>query len=428
MTYTVENINGCTKKFVFNFENVDLSNHVNQALSQKQETTSLKGFRKGKAPLSMIKQVYGAQIEADALYKFISDEFMSAVQKEELRVIGSPAFSVNDNKEKKVSFDAVIEIFPEFEISELDSLAFEKQTAGDVEEEVEKMKKRLLDSKSETKELEDESAALENGHCAVMNFEGEMADGSRPDNMKGKEHLLEIGSGQFIPGFEEQMVGMKKGEKKTIEVTFPKDYHAKDLQEAVVKFHVDVLEIKEKVVPEFNDELVKQMGHESVDEFYTKTRDQLSYQKNREVVEKLHQDILEKLVEINQFDLPKAFLEQQEKSYKQELAQNLKQQGFDDKMTEEYFVKWAEDINKKAEFQVRTGLIMDKLGTKYEIETTDEDLKNKMEEMAKYSGLPMDQVLAYYDSNEKLKSSLRYAIREEKTFEKIKTLVKITEK
>jgi trigger factor len=428
MSYTVETLNGCTKKFVFNYEDVDLSNQVNQAINKKQKDSSLKGFRKGKAPISMIKQVYGPQIEADALYKFISDEFLNAVKKEDLKVIGSPSFSVNNNEDKKVSFDAVIEIFPEFVIKDLAGLSFEKEKMPDIEAEVETMKKRMLDSKAETKEITDENASLENGHCAVMNFEGEMPDGSKPENMKGKEHLLEIGSAQFIPGFEEKMIGMKKNEMKTIDITFPEDYHAEDLKGVAVKFHIELLEIKEKVSPEFNDELIKTMGHESTEAFYTKTREQVSYQKNREVTEKLHQEILEKLVEMNEFDLPKAFIKTQEESYKNELKQNLTQQGFDDNMVLEYFTKWEADISSKAAFQVRTGLIMDKLAQVHEIETNEEDLKAKMDEMAKYSGLPMDQVLSYYEKNEQLKNSLKYAIREEKTFEKIKSIVKISEK
>ena len=130
-----------------------------------------------------------------------------------------------------------------------------------------KLVDRYMGPKAEMTEIKDDAVKIENGHFAVFNFEGEKEDGSKPDNMKAEEFLLEIGSGQFIPGFEDQMIGLKKGEKKTLELTFPVDYHEEDLREAKVKFHVEILELKEKKTPELDDELAKEFGFESVDDF-----------------------------------------------------------------------------------------------------------------------------------------------------------------
>ena len=243
--------------------------------------------------------------------------------------------------------------------------------------------------------------------------------------MKGEDFVLEVGSGQFIPGFEEQMIGMKKGEKKTLTVTFPENYQAEDLQNVDVKFHVELLEIKEKKYPEFTDELAVELGFESVSDFQDKTKKNLADQKDKASKQKLNQEILEKLVEENTFEVPVALVAEQEKHVKEDLKRNLSQQGFNDGMMEEYFTKWKDDLRAKAVFQVKSGLILDTFAKEHKIESNESDFDAKLEEVAATSGLGMDQVKSFYGADEKMKSNLMYAIREEKTFEKMYTMMKV---
>lgn len=426
MSYTIENVNGCTKKLLFTFDDVDLTTQIEQALKEKQKSANLKGFRKGKAPITMIKQVYGAQAENDALYRFVSQEFYKAIQEEDLKAVGYPNFG-NTKYEggKTVSFEATVEIFPEFDLKDMKGYEFTKDDDSVNDSDFDELKNRFLAPKSEMVEVTDESTTLENGLFAVFNFEGEKEDGTKPDNMKAEEFLLEIGSGQFIPGFEEGMIGLKKGDKKTIELTFPSDYHEESLKDAKVKFAVDLLEIKERKTPELTDELAKEFGFESVEDFNTKNKNRLVESKKREVKQKLQEDILKKLIEDNKFDVPSALIASQRKSVQDELANNLKAQGFNESMVETYFEKWADDVDAKAEFQVRSGLILDKLANQFNVESTDEDLEAKIDEMAEQSGMEKEQLSSYYKSNEQVKSNIMYAIREEKTFDKIIELVKI---
>lgn len=426
MSYTVEDINTCTKKLVFNFESVDLTNQIDEALKKKQKTTSLKGFRKGKAPLSMIKELYGPQVENEALYTFVSQEFYTAIQKEGIKAVGYPQFANTEFKKETndVNFEATVEIIPEINVGDYKAYEFKKDDTTVNDEDVDNLIKRYLDPKSEMTEITEE-VALENGHFAVFDFEGEKEDGEKPENMQGKEFLLEIGSGQFIPGFEEGMIGLKKGDKKTIDVTFPAEYHEETLRGAKVKFHVELHEIKEKKLPELNDELAKEFGFESVEDMKTKTRERFEYQKVREANEKLHQAILEKFVADNNFDIPKALVDEQKKSIIRDVTGNLKQQGFNDDMIKTYFDKWQDDVETKAEFQVKSGLILDSLAKKYNVEASEADLEEKIKEMADQSGMKVDQVKDFYLKNDNVKKNMMYAIREEKTFEKIKEEVKI---
>ncbi len=426
MSYTIQDVNGCTKKLVFNFEQVDLSKEIKEALVAKQSSSNLKGFRKGKAPLEMVQKLFGPQVENDALYRFISDQYYQAVKKENIRAVGYPQFGNTKYESKTVAFEATVEIIPDFQLKDYTKLAFKKESETVTEEDFETLKKNHLSQKAEVKEVADAGHKLAKGEFAVFNFEGEKADGSKPENMKATEYMLEIGSGQFIPGFEDGMIGLKKGDKKDIKVTFPADYHEEDLKNAPVIFHVEILEIKSKNFPDFTDELAKEFGFESVADFTAKNKERMATQKKREVASKLQQQILEKLIEENQFEVPKALVDDQKESVKQELSRTLKQQGFNDQMITLYFERWDADVTSKALFQVRSGLILDKLAKKYNVEASESDLDAKIEEMVAQSGMKKEEISKFYKSNENIKRNLMYAIREEKTFSSLMKDMKVS--
>ncbi|MBL7663916.1 MAG: trigger factor [Bacteriovoracaceae bacterium] len=428
MSYQVETINSCTKKLIFNFDSVDLSKQIDKALQNKQKSVNLKGYRKGKAPLDMVKKLYGPQVENEALYSFVSEKFFDALESEGIKAVGYPNFGNTEYKQenKSVKFEATVETFPEFEIKNYSKLEFTKEAVEVTEKEIEDMKKNYLSSKAVLTEVN--GAKLENGHSAVMNFEGEKEDGSKPANMAGKEFVLEIGSGQFIPGFEEQMVGMTVGEKRTISVVFPTDYQEESLRGKPVKFHIDLLEIKEKKMPELTDELAVEFGFKSATDMNEKMTKNLEYQKTRKVEEKLHQEILEKLVSENSFEVPRALIEQQKEAIKKDLSKNLQAQGFNDDMLNTYFSKWTADLEDKANFQVRSGLILDKIARKYGIESNEADLDQKLKEVSEQSGMEFDKLKGYYNSNKTLTQNMLYVIREEKTFQRLTKEMKVKTK
>jgi trigger factor len=427
MSYTLQTVNDCTKKFVFNFEKVDLSKEIKAAVLAKQADSNLKGFRKGKAPLEMVQKMFGPQIENDALHRFISNEYFEAVKKENIRAVGYPQFgNTKYESGQTVAFEATVEVIPEFELKDFSKYTFKKESETVTEEDFETLKKNYLAPKAEVTEVKDAAHKLAKGDFAVFNFEGEKADGTKPENMKAQEYMLEIGSGQFIPGFEDGMIGLKKGEKKDIKVTFPADYHEEDLKSAPVIFHVELLEIKTKNFPEFTDELAKEFGFESVADFNAKNKERMKAQKKREVQTKLQQAILEKLIEENKFEVPVALIEDQKVGVKQDLTKTLKQQGFNDQMIGLYFERWNDDVTNKAAFQVRSGLILDKLGKKYNIEANEADLDAKIDEMVAQSEMKKEEISKFYKSNENIKRNLMYAIREEKTFAALEKEMKVS--
>ena len=150
MSYTVESVNGCTKKLVFNFKTLDLTNEIKAALVKKQKTTNLKGFRKGKAPLDMVEKLFGPQLESEALNSFVQNQFFAAVQKEDLRVVGYPSIeNMKYEAGSSVSFDALVEIFPEVALKDLKHLTFTRDSVEVKDEDVEKLIKNYLERKGE---------------------------------------------------------------------------------------------------------------------------------------------------------------------------------------------------------------------------------------------------------------------------------------
>jgi trigger factor len=426
MSYSVEEINSCTKKLLFTFESMDLSSQIQQKLNQKRKSISIKGFRKGKAPMQMVEQMYGREVESEALNAFVSGQLYTAINESDLKVVGEPVFDDIDYKSKEnMSFSVTVELFPEIGLADYSGYEFTQEKAEFTDEELEQVRADRLRSKAEMVALEDESVAVENGYFAVMNFQGVKPDGERPENMQGKEFLLEIGSGQFIPGFEEGMLGMKKGESREVKVTFPEDYQAPELQGIDVIFEVDLVEIKKQTTPELSDELAKEFGFDSVEDFETKTRDNGLEEKRKASEEKVKQDLIEKLVADNEFDVPNAMVFQQEDFLKQDLNKTLQQQGFNEEQSKEYFEKWSEDLRTKAEFQVRSGLILDHLSRKFEIEAGDEDIEQKIAETSKKTGIEAEQLRKYYLSDEKVKANMLFALREEKTIKRILSEVSV---
>jgi len=162
-----------------------------------------------------------------------------------------------------------------------------------------------------------------------------------------------------------------------------------------------------------------------VEDFETKNKEQISFQKDRATKEKLHQEILNKFVEDNSFDVPSAMIAQQEQAVQRDFEQNLKQQGFTEQMVKDYFTKWSDDITQKAIFQVRSGLILDKLGNEFSLEVSEQDVDDKVAEISTHAGLTVEQVREQYSSDPNILRNLKYAIREEKTFELLKGKFKV---
>jgi trigger factor len=255
------------------------------------------------------------------------------------------------------------------------------------------------------------------GDYVDLEFDGglmtEKGREERP-GMKG-QRLIEIGSDQLIEGFEDNLIGMKKGEKKTFQVPFPKDYFEKELAGKSSEFHVTVHEVKQKQLPKLDDELAKQVGFESVGEMKEKARAQIEGERKGEVERKVRSDLLAQLIEKNPFDVPASLVQAQTRSLANDVATNLKNQGFNDQMIQEALMTEMANLKTRAENQVRASLILEAVAKKEKIEVDSKDLDAEIAQMATNMKVDQEKVREFYHSNPRRRDDLEFRLREEKT-------------
>ena len=211
MSYVVEELNDCSSKFIFDLENVDLSSQIEKVLLEKQKKANLKGFRKGKVPLSIVSRMYKDEAQKNALMEVVSRHIFDVLEEKKISSLGTPQLvDLNyDQDSCSVKFQVVVEYIPSIAINDYSHLKFEKEKSSVSNEDVEKLINGELEQLAQLVEIKD--VALDKGHTAVIDFQGEKENGERPENMKGEEHLLEIGSNTFIPGFEDALTGHEEG-------------------------------------------------------------------------------------------------------------------------------------------------------------------------------------------------------------------------
>ena len=242
-----------------------------KAFNKLSKSLQIKGFRKGQVPGTLAKKYIGdQQVNYEAASDLCQDEFKAALDEHDVQLIDQASLDYKELTNDKVVYDFTCPIKPDVKLGDYKSLKYEEGDSSISDEEVENDVKALLERKADLELKED--GTVENGDTAVIDFEG-FKDGKAFDGGKGENYDLVIGSGSFIPGFEEQLIGMKPEEEKEINVTFPDNYHVEELKNAPVVFKVKVHEIKKKVLPELNDEFIKEQkidGVNTVDEYKAK--------------------------------------------------------------------------------------------------------------------------------------------------------------
>ncbi len=426
MSYTIEEVNAYTKKILFHFDGLDLTEEVQKGLKAKQKAVNLKGFRKGKAPLNMLEKIYGNEAHADAINKFIQLQVTGTIDKEKLRSVSTPEVKALKYVPKEsTSFEVVVEILPEVTVGDLSQYRFTKEKIEISEQEIEAWKKHYLENHAQMVPSKD--GIVKKGHFAVINFKGEMPDGTFPKNMQNEEHIVEIGSKGLIPGFEDGLIGMRPEDKKTLDLTFPADYRDEKLRSAKVKFHVELLEIKEKQYPELTQEKIKELDFESLEDFNQKACDYVKREKENIAQKKLKESIIQKLIEDNDLAIPPALIAEQEKHMQDDFKKSLLAKGYEEKDVDEHLVKMASDFTNRAIAQIKSTLIFEVLSERFAIKVSGSEIDARIESSARAVGLDIKSMMKFYRSDEKAKHELVYSIREEKIFDKIFQQIQITE-
>ncbi len=428
MKVTEQKAEGLKKKYQVVIEHKDFEEKVEQKLNDVAKNVKLPGFRPGKAPKEMLKQKYRTSVMGEALDEIVREAADQIVKDNKLKLALRPNISITKFDEgKDIEFDVEAETLPEIKVGDFSEIKVEKLMAEVPAEEVEKALQYIVSSRRETAKIEDAAHQAAKGDTLIIDFVGSI-DGVEFPGGKGNDYPLELGSGTFIPGFEDQLIGAKAGDKVEVKVKFPEDYHAKELAGKDSVFAVTVKEMREPKAVELNDEFAKSIGEESLDSLKESIKNRIKADYENTSKLKLKRNLLDKLDEAYKFDVPESLVEEEFKSIEAQYkrAKELNQLDEHEKNTpEEELMK---EYKKIAERRVKLGLLLSEVGAEAKVTVTADDLnKAIMNEAKKYPGQEK-AVFDFYLKNAKAVEALRAPVFEEKIIDFVLDKVKVEEK
>ena len=360
------------------------------ALTKLAKEVKIEGFRKGKAPLEMVAaQVDPILLNQETLENALSKSVAEAFLKEKVQAINRPEVDVKKFiPGTELEFTATTEIMPKVELGDYKKLGVKKEAAKVSKKEVKETIDRILKNFAEKKEVEREA---KNGDEVNIDFLGKK-DGVAFDGGKAEKFPLELGSKSFIPGFEEGLIGKKAGDELSLDLEFPKDYHAKDLAGAKVIFEVKIHEVRENVEPEINEEFLSKLGDfKTKEEFEKQIEEDLKTQKQTEADEKFKDELVKKLAEVSKVPVPEILLEDQKRSIEMDMQQNLMYSGLS---LEDYLERmgktreeWLEkDVKEAAEMRVKSGLALAELSKVEKVKSDTKELDARIAQLKEQYG------------------------------------------
>ncbi|MBL7544148.1 MAG: trigger factor [Bdellovibrionaceae bacterium] len=427
MKSNLEKVTSLQRKLNVAVPVTDIQTSFEKVYRDIQQEVTIKGFRKGKAPMNTIKSLYQSRVKQDVIQDLIQKHYSMALSEHKLDPVSYPEFEFDDLAEdKEFKFTAIFDIRPEVTLKKYENLTVEKEKLDFDEKKIDEVLKNIQNSRA-TLETVTETRAAQLGDLAIVDFEGSV-DGAPLENGAGKDHQLELGSKSFIDGFEEGIVGMKVGDEKTLNLKFPTPYHAKELEGKAVSFKVKLNEIKKKVLPELSDEFVKSTGSgvASVEEFRKVVRNDLEGNEIKRVEDAFKNRLLKNLVKENPVDVPASLLKDQKNMLIEDFKKRMAQQQMDDQTLTEYISKWDKDFETTASEMIQSSFLIDAIARKYDLVCKNEDLDRKFSEYATQTGIEEARIREFYSKQDTL-SRLTYQITEENVIKKIMETVKIKE-
>jgi len=370
------------------------------------------GFRKGKMPRAMFEKRFGVEsLYQDAIDILLPDAYANAIEETGIEPVDRPEIDVEQiEKGKSFIFKATVTVKPEVKLGDYKGLEVEKVETEVTEEDVANELKTLQERQAEL--VIKEEGKAENGDTVVMDFEG-FVDGEAFEGGKAENYSLELGSGQFIPGFEEQLVGLATGEEKDVEVSFPEEYHATELAGKPAVFKVKIHEIKGKELPALDDEFAKDVDEEveTLDALKEKIKNRLVDSKKHEAEHHVRDTVVEKAAANAEIDLPAVMIDTEVDRMMQEFEQRLQMQGMN---LELYFQFSGQDQNalreqmkEEGEKRVRVSLTLEEIAKAENIEVTEEEVEAELSKMAEMYNMTVENIKAALGNLDGIKADLK---------------------
>ncbi|MFL0798489.1 MAG: trigger factor [Cellvibrionaceae bacterium] len=407
MQVSVETISNLERRLTIGVPSANIDNAVNARLKDAQKNIKMNGFRKGKVPLKIVKQQYGPGVRQEVLGDVINKSFYEALTQENLKPAGQPSIEPKQVEEgKDFEFIATFEVYPEVEVGDLSAVSVQKLEAEVTDADLDSMIE-VLRKQQATFESADRAAALEDQVDIdfVGTKDGEEFAGGKADSQK-----LVLGSNSMIPGFEDGIVGMKAGEQKTLQLTFPEDYHSEDLKGAAVEFAITLNGVEEQKLPELNEEFFVKYGVSEGGE--EKFREEVKGNMVREMTHaaktKLKTQVMNNLREIHNVELPKALITSEIDVIRNQMAQQFGgAQNMDIKslLPDDMF-------REQAEQRVALGVIVGELIKKADLKPDADRVRSQIEEMASTYEQP-EEVIDYYYNNQQMLAQVESLVIED---------------
>ena len=403
-------------------------NAMKKVYFQNAKYFNIPGFRKGKAPMNIVEKYYGEQIfYEDAFNEVATEAYEEAIKGNKIEAVSRPEVDIAQmEKGKDLIFSAVVQTKPEVKLGKYKGVEIEKIEYKVDKKAVDHELGHMQEHNSRLITVDDRP--LENGDTATIDFEG-FVDGVAFDGGKAEGHELEIGSGAFIPGFEEQLVGMEIDGEKEIKVTFPKEYFSKELAGKDATFKVKLHEIKKKELPELDDEFAKDVSEfDTLDELKKSIKEKLTKNNEQRAKYETEDAAIKAVCEESELDVPSGMIELEIDNMLKDFEQRLAYQGLNLEQYLKMLGKTEEEIRKEYEPQaieaIKSRLVLEAVIKAEKIEASEEEVKAKMEEMAKSYGKDVEEL----SKNENLKNYLEDGIKSEKALEFIVANAKFAEK
>ncbi len=407
----------------------EVKNELDAVYREVGKKARLKGFRPGKIPRKVLETYYKEQAEGETATNIVNKYYWQTLEEKGIVAVSQPEINQEGLKENTAfSFSASFETEPEFEPKGYKGIELEKEKIQVTDSDMEKRMDEIRQMFATMEEIKDDRPAV-NGDFVVIDFAGSL-DGELFEELKASDYYLEIGSQKFVPGFEEQLIGMKNGETKSINVVFPEDYHEKKFAGKEIVFNVTVKNIKEKKLPEIDENFIKNFErYNSIEDLKADVRKTLEEKFQRLAETNLQNSITEALIKENDFEVPPSLLERQIYYMMADTQKRMTSAGMDEKNAMELSFKMHDKFKDDAVKIVKSFLLLKKIAEKESLIVEESDMEKYIQELAVRYGRDYESLRKMYD-NEERKDNLKIELMQKKAFDFIEknANIKIIEK
>lgn len=414
MNVKVENLEKSRVKLEITVDAEKFEEGMSRAFFKNAKYFSVPGFRKGKAPRARVEKYYGEHVlYEDAFNEIVPEIYADAIKENNIEAVANPEIDITQiGNGKELIFTAIVTIKPEVKLGKYKGVKVEKKEYPVSDEDVENTLKAMAEKNARIITCGDDKI-VENGDTAVIDFEG-FVDDVAFEGGKAENYSLEVGSHTFIPGFEDQLIGLKKGEEADVNVTFPEEYFSKELAGKPAVFKIKVNEIKTKEYPVMDDEFAKDVSEfDTLKELKDDTRANLEEDNARRAKFEMEESAIATVVEKTEIDIPKAMLDAEVDEYVHDMEHRLEHQGISldmyMQMTNSDILAVREQFTEKARKNIMTRLTLEAIFKAENIEITDEDVNNKLRDVAKEYGRDAEEFIT--KANDQVKTYAREELK-----------------